>query len=349
MNEQHSISDEISESRIYVTLTKFSEKDQKKVKDVIDGKEIVIEHKVRYGKVVCRFIPTPAREAITDELCGRTNPEAAVYRCGLATREAHEKRVINKIKSGTDPKELIDDFFKRQAIEGTSFRVPIDDLAQPYYFGQELMRLLPGFLQQLVDMLDVSYICKHLDEYQTEDFPPQDKAATASEFKKILIEDFLAKHSNEPELRRALRVKRGGPRKRKGFVWTKQRKITFYRSVNRLPKQNGMSVWQFILKMLIDQEFDEQTVSWLKSRPALKGIPKEILNDAIRRWRKYLPEERWNEFKRDDSVRAFEFRHALHLLEYPVEFAYSTLETYYYEGKKLSEKYERKMLSDKQT
>lgn len=341
MNERHSIIDDVDDitrSRTYFTLTKFTDRDQQNVKDVFEGKEIVIEHRVRYGKVVCRFIPTPAREALTDELCGRTNPEAAVYRCGLATRDAHEKRVIKKLQSGTDSKELIDDFFKRQAIEGTNFRVPVDDLAQPYYFSQELMRLLPGFLQQLVDMLDVSYICKHLDEYRTGDFVPNDKAATATKCKKILTEDFLAKHSNEPELRRALRVRQGGPRKRKGFVWTKERKITFYRSVNILPKQNGMSVWQFILETLIDQEFDEQTISWLKSRPILKGIPDEIINDAIRKWRKYLPEERWNELKRDDSVRAFEFRHALHLLEYPLEFAYSTLETYYYEGKKLSDK-----------
>jgi len=336
-NQGRSIIDEISDSRIYFTLRKFAEKDQQKVKDVFDGKEVVIEHEIRYGKIVCRFIPTPAREAVKDELCGRTNPEAAIYRCGMATRDAHEKQVIKKLKAGADSKELIDDFIKRQEIEGTTFYAPVDDLAQPYYFSQELMKLLPGFLQQLVEKLDISNICLQLDEYQTLNFIPHETAEAASTWKKMLTEDFLAKHSNEPELRRVLRVKQGGPRKRKGFVWTNESKIAFYQRVNTLPKQNGRSVWQFILETLIHHEFDAETVSWLKTHPALNEIPGTIFNEAVKTWRKYLLDMRWNEMKPCDKPRAFEFRHALHLLGYPEEFTYSTLKTHYLRGKAVVE------------
>jgi hypothetical protein len=42
--------------------------------------------------------------------------------------------------------------------------------------------------------------------------------------------------------------------------------------------------------------------------------------------------------KPEDKPRAFEFYHALRLLEYPQSSKYKTLETYYYEGKNLSDK-----------
>lgn len=102
-----------------------------------------------------------------------------------------------------------------------------------------------------------------------------------------------------------------------------------------MPKHKGKSVWKFALEELIEQEFDSETVAWLKSRSYLKSLPEKLLDDAIKTWRKYLPEESWGEMKSDDKPRAFEFRHALHLLGYPGEFTHSTLETYYYEGKKL--------------
>lgn len=132
-------------------------------------------------------------------------------------------------------------------------------------------------------------------------------------------------------------IKQGGARERKGFVWTPEKKIAFYKEVESLPKHKGQSVWQFILNELVEQEFDGETIAWLKSRPYMKAVPEELINSAIKSWRKYLSRENWNEMKTDDKPRAFEFRHALHLLDYPDEFTYSTLETYYYEGRKLSE------------
>jgi len=74
----------------------------------------------------------------------------------------------------------------------------------------------------------------------------------------------------------------------------------------------------------------------LKANPAFKGLPGSLFSHAVKVWRKYLDRENWEEMKREDSPRAFELRHALFLLEYPDKFAFRTLETRYYEGRKLS-------------
>jgi hypothetical protein len=132
-------------------------------------------------------------------------------------------------------------------------------------------------------------------------------------------------------------ISRGGRRERKGFVWTDEKKKAFYKEIESLPDHKGKSLWQFVLDELVEQEFDPETITWLKSRSFLKSIPGELLDNAIRAWRKYLPDEAWSAMKPDDKPRAFEFRHALRLLNFPDEFAHSTLESYYYDGKKLSE------------
>lgn len=132
-------------------------------------------------------------------------------------------------------------------------------------------------------------------------------------------------------------IKRGGPRKRKGFVWENDNKAAFYKQVEDLPCHSDKSVWEFLLHELIEQAFDAETIKWLRTCPAIQGVPEELFDRAVKAWRKYLPDENWNEMKPEDKPRSFEFRQALHLLGYPGGFAYSTLETYYYEGKKLSD------------
>lgn len=132
-------------------------------------------------------------------------------------------------------------------------------------------------------------------------------------------------------------IMRGGRRERKGFVWTPEKKVAFYKEIEALPKHKRKSVWKSALEELIEQEFDSETIAWLKSRSYLKPLPEKLLDEAIKTWRKYLPDERWAEMRPDDKPRAFEFRYALHRLGYPDEFTHSTLETYYYEGKKLSD------------
>lgn len=151
------------------------------------------------------------------------------------------------------------------------------------------------------------------------------------EFKDIVLKQHWAR------IRDLAGIKQGGARERKGFVWTPEKKVAFYKEVESLPKHKGESVWQFILDELIEQGFDAETIAWLKSRSYLKALPEKLSDNAVKSWRKYLPDENWNEMKPDDKPRAFEFRYALHSLDYPDEFAYSTLETYYYEGKRLSD------------
>ncbi len=130
--------------------------------------------------------------------------------------------------------------------------------------------------------------------------------------------------------------KHGGKREKKGFHWTNERKSAFYNEIESLPKIKNQSCWQFALDELVENEFDSDTISWLKSHPAFKALPDDLFKDAIKVWRKYLERENWTEMKREEKPRSFEFRHALYLLSYPDEFKYSTLETHYYKGKDLA-------------
>lgn len=157
------------------------------------------------------------------------------------------------------------------------------------------------------------------------------KAISSSRFKEVYLKQQWSR------IVTMAGIKQGGARERKGFVWSEEKKAAFYDKVEALPKHKSKSIWQFLLDELIEQEFDAETVTWLRSNPAIKNVPKELLNEAIKTWRKYLEGEDWDKMKPEDKPRAFEFRHALHLLEYPNEFKYSTLDTYYYEGKKLSD------------
>lgn len=321
----------------FFALQRFPEDQREKVQDIFGGKELVIEHDVRYGKIVCKFIPTTADEIIIDGMHRQIRGEPRIiYECGSATREAHDNDVIKKMRKGRTPDELLNDFIERQKVEGLTFYEPVGDLSVPYLFSEELKKFLPDFINYLVEKLDVSKVCSSLDEHQTLHFVSPELAQRTGEMKKILVQDFLAKHSNEPEIKRALRREPGGARKRKGFVWTDKDKIAFFQQVESLPKRENVSYWKYALDQLIEQEFDAETIAWLKSRPVLKDFPEQLFAEAVKVWRKYLESENWNGMRSEDKPLAFEFRHALHLLDYPDEFKYSTLETHYYKGKKLS-------------
>lgn len=138
-----------------------------------------------------------------------------------------------------------------------------------------------------------------------------------------------------------LGIRQGGKRERKGFAWTDEKKIDYFKAVESLPKTKNRSYWRFALDELIEHGFDADTVSWLKANPAFKGLPGSLFSQAVKVWRKYLDRENWGEMKREDSPLAFELRHALYLLEYPDKFAFRTLETRYYEGRKLGKSKKR--------
>lgn len=125
-------------------------------------------------------------------------------------------------------------------------------------------------------------------------------------------------------------IKRGGYRGEKGF-WDEEKKINFYEKVEFLPKVKGKNMWKYIFDELVDVDFDSPTQNWLKQRPELQIIPNTLFNEAIGKWRKYYSVREIKE--NNEKLRFFEYRLALHLLEYPDEFEYSSLDTYYKQGK----------------
>jgi hypothetical protein len=325
--------------RIFFALERFSEGERGRVKDIFEGKEVVIEHDIRYGKVVCRFIPTLADDIIKKDLQRQRSGElpVVIFQCGAATRALLEEEAIGKIKAGASADELLDHFIKTEQVGEVTFYEPIADITKPYYFSQYLIKVLPEFINYLVEKLDIKDVCIQLDEYQTLDFIPEDQAHFASKTKKILVDEFVGKHSNEKDIKDALRMKWGGARKRKGFVWKKNEKAAFYQAVISLPKKDNESCWTYALKVLIEHEFDPETIAWLISRPVLKDVPKQLFSEAVKIWRKYLELENWDKMKQQEKPRAFEYQHALYLLNYPDEYTYKTLDTHFYAGKKVSD------------
>lgn len=137
----------------------------------------------------------------------------------------------------------------------------------------------------------------------------------------------------------------GNNRKSEGF-WNEKRMIDFYQTVENLPKvkpksrtgeKPEISFWEYALDKLIEDDFDFHSINLLKTHRNFRGKPTELLDKAIKTWRKYSSEGNWNELRVEEKPRAFEYQHALHLLDFPAEAANSSLETYYYKGKKLSE------------
>ncbi len=147
-----------------------------------------------------------------------------------------------------------------------------------------------------------------------------------------MIKFELSAHSKK-SIKDNLRDLRGGVVDKKGFVWTDEIKVRFYKTVEELPKIKNESAWEFAAEQLFEEDFDYETIKWVKSSPAFVNVPESLFDEAIKHWRKYGGVK---EIKvKEHNPRFFEFRHALHLLEYPDKFAFSTLRTRYFEGKKL--------------
>ena len=274
----------------FVALLALPEDQRERAKDFFKGKEIVMQYKVRYGKIVCRFIP--------------------------------------------------------DRIENVMIYEPFFDLRKPYLFSQDLIRSLPMFLNYLVEKGDIREFCTYIDVREVCTYLSMEQCLNnlhqrlgqhLRESKKKLVEEFLKRHGRVKELKQELRITRGGPRKRKGFVWTDKEKIAFYQTVASQPKKGNKSYWQYILDELIEQEFNAETIIWLKSHPAFKNIPKRLFEEAVKTWRKYLLHENWKEMKPEEKPRAFEYRQALDWLNYPDKYTFSTLNRYFYAGKKLYE------------
>ncbi len=148
-------------------------------------------------------------------------------------------------------------------------------------------------------------------------------------------------------LRLEIKDERGGAHNIKEFAFKDEQKLKFYNAVKNLPKvtlkkregvKTEISFWDYALGKLIEDEFDSLTISQLRKHSVINNISDYPFNKAVKAWRKYLYDENWNEMRKEDTPRAFEFLHALELLDYPKNYTYSSLDTYYYRGKSLQKK-----------
>ena len=157
---------------------------------------------------------------------------------------------------------------------------------------------------------------------------------TSAKDRTEMINDELSRFVKK--FRGRLNIGAGGKRERKGFTWTDANKIQFWKELNQLPKIKGQSVWKYIFNELVDVDFDIETQEWLRTNPIVKKIPSEIFDEAISKLRKYY-------YLKDITVdehkpRYFDFRWALSNLEFPNDYKYSTLKTYFTKGKALAKK-----------
>lgn len=132
-------------------------------------------------------------------------------------------------------------------------------------------------------------------------------------------------------------VAHGGKRPRKSkFAWDADKALKFYETVESLPRYGADKIlmWEYARDLLRDNDYDYETVLFLKARPMFSDVPEELLKEAAKGWRQY--DENWSSLPPANSPQAFAFRHACKKLSYP-EYAYNTLRTKYYEGKKTSE------------
>jgi hypothetical protein len=146
--------------------------------------------------------------------------------------------------------------------------------------------------------------------------------------KKKQMKEFIEKPYRETE-NILLGIGRGGKRPHKRTVWKEEDKIAFYKQVNDLPKINNKPMWEYASNELTEKGFDYYIEEYLRKKTPFKNVPK-LFSEAIRTWRKYKDE--LIGIKPHEKPRAFEFRHAIHLLNCP-EITFYTAEKYYGQGK----------------
>lgn len=136
---------------------------------------------------------------------------------------------------------------------------------------------------------------------------------------------------------RQLGVTHGGARHRKSkFVWDAERALTLYNTVEALPRHGAdkLPMWEYAREVLRDNDYDHETIQFLKSRSMFADVQEDLLKEAATVWRQY--DERWDTLPPENSPQAFAFRHACDKLDFPYT-TYNTVRTNYYKGKKASE------------
>jgi hypothetical protein len=134
-----------------------------------------------------------------------------------------------------------------------------------------------------------------------------------------------------------LGVTRGGKRPRKSkFTWDAAKATEFYKTVEALPRHGAdkLPMWEYAREVLRDNDYDHETVMFLKKRTAFADVPEGLLREAANVWRQY--DESWDSVPPENGTLAFAFRHACHKLDFPYT-TYNTVRTNYYKGRKAAE------------
>ena len=129
----------------------------------------------------------------------------------------------------------------------------------------------------------------------------------------------------------------GGARRRKSkFAWDTEKARRMYETVEALPRYgtDNKPMWEYARDLLRDNDYDYETIQFLKNRPMFADVPEDLLKEAARVWRRY--DENWDSLPPENSPFAFTLRHACHKLDFPYT-TYNTARTNYYKGKKASE------------
>ena len=164
---------------------------------------------------------------------------------------------------------------------------------------------------------------KYIDKIDfSEPLTPEKKKEVLDSFRKL----------NNKFVSERFEIRRGGSRKRKGFVWTDECKMEFYGKVENLPKIKNVPMWNYAYEKLKEEDFNYKYIDYLRTETVFKEVNEKLFRDAIRVWRKYI--DSFSKPKTVEKPFAFALNHALNLLDYP-ETKYSTMRKYYSEGKKL--------------
>lgn len=162
-----------------------------------------------------------------------------------------------------------------------------------------------------------------------DEFGRPEKKLSTDDIKKMILNPFWRSVSGH------LGITRGGARHRElTFKWDEEKAKLFYQTVELLPQVSKKPLWEYIQEQLSANDYEADTIGWLKSHPAIADIPDILLEKATRQWRQH--DQWWDSLPVEDSPLAYAFYYACHKLGYP-QHAYNTLRKRYYEGKKACE------------
>jgi len=187
-----------------------------------------------------------------------------------------------------------------------------------------ISQFVSGYMQDIYQIAAVEYRIQ-FDQVASELFGLPDIAQSS---KREYSRDLLWKLKER--VNRRISYGPGGARSRKGFVWREEHKVQLFLTVSKLPTIEKRPMWKYAFDRLIEEDFASRLVCFLRSKTPFKGVSQTLFSEMIRKWRKYS--NSLVTVSRNETPRAFEFRHAIEILNYP-EITFLTSLKYFSEGK----------------